>query len=71
MKEDSGNFVIKPLGILISLPVLEVLRQQYGLAFGTTIIDHRSPQQAMDSQYHAICFAFVCISLLFILTIFE
>ena len=70
MKED-GNFVIKPLGILISLPVLEVLRQQYGMSFGTTIIDHRAPYQAMDRQYHAIYFAIICISILFILTIFE
>ena len=68
---EEGNFVIKPLGILISLPVLEVLRQQFGISFGPTIIDHRSPQQAADVQYNASIFAVVCICILFILTVFE
>lgn len=68
---DSENFVIRPLGVLISLPVLELLRQQYGLAFGSTIVDHRNPHEAQDKQHHAAAFACLCVAILYILTVFE
>ena len=43
---DDNNFpLLRPLGILVSIPVLEVLRHQFSLKFGPVLVDMQNPEK--------------------------
>jgi hypothetical protein len=54
------------MGVLVSVPIMEILRQQFALSYGRCVVDWSAPEYT--SQWNVIAFALVCITILILVT---
>lgn len=60
------RFILPPLGMLVSVPIMEVLRQQFSLSYGRCVCDWSQPNNT--PQWNVLAFAFICITTLILVT---